>query len=74
MRCPSSRAQASWCAASPIAAGDQRRALAAIAEARARLLASAAKIGDPELRRSFLDDVREHARTLELARAWLGEA
>ncbi|WP_437940977.1 protein kinase domain-containing protein [Sorangium sp. So ce341] len=57
-----------------MAAGDQRRALAAIAEARARLLANAAKIGDPELRRSFLEDVREHARTLELARAWLGEA
>ncbi|WP_437337884.1 protein kinase domain-containing protein [Sorangium sp. So ce394] len=57
-----------------MAAGDQPRALAAIAEARARLLATAAKIGDPELRRSFLEDVREHARTLELARSWLGEA
>ncbi|WP_438001040.1 protein kinase [Sorangium sp. So ce185] len=57
-----------------MAAGDQRRALAAITEARARLLGNAAKIGDPELRRSFLEDVRENARTLELARAWLGEA
>ncbi|WP_438001037.1 protein kinase [Sorangium sp. So ce185] len=57
-----------------MAAGDQQRALAALAEARARLLANAAKIGDPELRRSFLEDIREHARTLELARAWLGEA
>ncbi|WP_437320152.1 protein kinase domain-containing protein [Sorangium sp. So ce385] len=57
-----------------MAAGNQRRALAAIAVARARLLENAAKIGDPELRRSFLEDVRENARTLELARAWLGEA
>ncbi|WP_437320149.1 protein kinase domain-containing protein [Sorangium sp. So ce385] len=57
-----------------MAAGDQQRALAAIAEARVRLLANAAKIGHPELRRSFLEDIREHARTLELARAWLGEA
>ncbi|WP_437675849.1 protein kinase domain-containing protein [Sorangium sp. So ce131] len=57
-----------------MAAGDQPRALAAIADARARLLVNAAKIGDPELRRSFLEDVRENARTLELARAWLGEA
>ncbi|WP_437307228.1 hypothetical protein [Sorangium sp. So ce388] len=32
------------------------------------------KIGDPELRRTFLEDIREHALTLELARAWLGEA
>ncbi|WP_437307236.1 protein kinase domain-containing protein [Sorangium sp. So ce388] len=57
-----------------MAAGDQPRALAAIAEARAHLLANAAKIGDPELRRSFLEDIRENARTFELARAWLGEA
>jgi tetratricopeptide (TPR) repeat protein len=57
-----------------MAAGDREAALAAMAEARARLLESAEKIGDPELRRSFLEDIRENARTLALARAWLGEA
>jgi tetratricopeptide (TPR) repeat protein len=56
------------------AAGHHERALAAIAEARASLLVNAAKIGDPELRRSFLEDIPENARTFELARQWLGEA
>ena len=57
-----------------MAAGDQPRAVAAIVEARARLLENAAKVGDPELRRSFLEDICENARILELARTWLGEA
>jgi tetratricopeptide (TPR) repeat protein len=35
------------------------------------LLARAARIDDSELRRSFLENVPPHARTLELARAWL---
>ena len=34
------------------------------------LEARARRITDPELKRSFLADVPEHARTLELARAW----
>jgi tetratricopeptide (TPR) repeat protein len=41
-----------------------------IADARARLFAIADKIAEP----SFLDDVPENARTLALARAWLGDA
>jgi eukaryotic-like serine/threonine-protein kinase len=44
-----------------------------IREARADLLARAEKIADPALRRCFLEDVTAHARTLDLARAWLGE-
>jgi hypothetical protein len=35
--------------------------------------AIAERIGDPAYRRSFLDEVPENARTLALARAWLGE-
>jgi hypothetical protein len=45
----------------------------AIAEARAHLLATAARIPDPAYRRSFLEEVPENARTLALALAWLGE-
>jgi gamma-glutamyltranspeptidase/glutathione hydrolase len=45
----------------------------AIADARARLLTTAGRIGDPAYRRSFLEDVPENARTLALAHAWLGE-
>jgi len=48
------------------AAGD-RGAAAAIRSARDHLLARAAKIADAELRRSFLDNVPENARTLALA-------
>ncbi|HWU90827.1 MAG TPA: hypothetical protein VN253_26355, partial [Kofleriaceae bacterium] len=44
-----------------------------IAEARARLLATAGEIPDPAYRQSFLEHVPENARTLALARAWLGE-
>jgi tetratricopeptide (TPR) repeat protein len=55
------------------ATGAHDAARAAIAEARTRLLAIAGKIPDPEYRKSFLEDVPENARTLALARAWLGE-
>jgi tetratricopeptide (TPR) repeat protein len=55
------------------AAGEEERARAAIGAARERLLANAAKIGDPVYRASFLESVPENARTLLLARAWLGE-
>ncbi len=55
------------------AAGAHDAARRAIADARARLLAIAGRVPDPEVRRSFLEDVPENARTLELARAWLGE-
>jgi hypothetical protein len=54
------------------ATGDREAARAAIAEARARLLAVADTIADPAYRASFLE-VPENARTLALARAWLGE-
>jgi hypothetical protein len=56
------------------ATGALDAARGAIAGARARLLATAEKIPDPELRKSFLEKVPENARTLALARAWLGEA
>jgi ATP/maltotriose-dependent transcriptional regulator MalT len=52
------------------AVGDHDAARAAIAGARERLLARAAKISDPAMRESFLARVPEHARTLALARAW----
>ena len=41
--------------------------------ARARLQARARRILDPARRRGFLERVVENARTLELARAWVGE-
>jgi hypothetical protein len=37
-------------------------------------LAHAEQIPEPAYRRSFLEQVPENARTLELARAWHGEA
>ncbi|UQA63202.1 hypothetical protein [Polyangium aurulentum] len=55
------------------AAGDLARAREAIGVARDRLRANADKIDDPALHRSFLQSVPENARTLALARAWLGE-
>jgi ATP/maltotriose-dependent transcriptional regulator MalT len=55
------------------ATGDRAAARAAIADARDRLLAAAARISDPRRRDSFLRNVPENARTLELARAWLSE-
>jgi tetratricopeptide (TPR) repeat protein len=51
--------------------GDRAAARAAIAEARDRLLAKAARIGDAGRRATFLERVPENARTLSLARAWL---
>jgi hypothetical protein len=56
------------------ATGAHHAARRAIAEARARLYATAGKIADPAYKRSFLDDVPENARTLARARAWLGDA
>ena len=52
------------------ATGELEEARVAIATARDRLLARAAKIGDEAWRRSFLECVPENSRTLELARAW----
>ncbi|HWO26591.1 MAG TPA: protein kinase, partial [Kofleriaceae bacterium] len=56
------------------ASGAHEAARGAIAAARDRLFAIAGRIADPAYRRSFLEAVPENARTLELARAWLGEA
>jgi eukaryotic-like serine/threonine-protein kinase len=53
------------------AKGDIAAAKAAISAARARLLARAAKIENPEYKRTFLAVVREHARTLMRAGEWL---
>jgi tetratricopeptide (TPR) repeat protein len=49
------------------AAGEPDAARAALSLARDRLLATAAKISDPALRKSFLEDVPYNARTLALA-------
>jgi len=51
-------------------AGQRPRAMIAISAAFERLEERGARIRDSELRRSFLYDVPEHARTLELAAAW----
>ena len=56
------------------ATGAHDAARQAIAEARARLFAIAGKIPEPSYRTSFLESVPENARTLTLARAWLGDA
>jgi tetratricopeptide (TPR) repeat protein len=56
-----------------LATGDHDGARVAIVTARACLLTNADKIGDPAYRKSFLENVPENARTLALARAWLGE-
>ncbi|WP_438014061.1 protein kinase [Sorangium sp. So ce315] len=53
------------------AAGRRDEAAAAIASARAALLARAGKLSDPAWRERFLRDVPDNARTLELARRWL---
>src|SRR6185503_7911091 len=47
--------------------GDAPAARAAIATARDRLLARAARMADAERRRTFLENVPEHVRTLALA-------
>jgi hypothetical protein len=54
------------------AAGDHEAAKVAISSARAHVLGNAAKIGDLEVRRCFLEEVPENRQTLELARAWAG--
>ncbi|WP_437313394.1 protein kinase domain-containing protein [Sorangium sp. So ce385] len=54
------------------ASGRQAEASAAIASARAALLARADKLSDPTWRERFLRDVPDNARTLKLARQWLG--
>lgn len=51
------------------AVGDRAGAARAIADARDRLLARAAQIADPARRRSFLENVAEHARTVRKAAA-----
>jgi hypothetical protein len=53
------------------AEGDIEGARAAVAAARERLLARAGKIKNPEHRRTFLSNVREHVRTLARAGEWL---
>jgi eukaryotic-like serine/threonine-protein kinase len=55
------------------AAGNIEAAKVAIREVRDDLLARADMIDDPKYRRSFLQQVRVHARILELAKAWLGD-
>jgi len=54
------------------ATGAHDAARAAIAQARARVLAVAGRIADPDYRASFLAHVPENARTLALAATWLG--
>jgi hypothetical protein len=53
--------------------GRHDEACAALANARGRLLAMATKIGDPAYQKSFLENVPENRRILDLARQWLGE-
>jgi len=55
------------------ATGDHAGAARALSVARDRLRIRAARIGDLALRRRFLEDLPENARTLTLARQWLGE-
>jgi hypothetical protein len=55
------------------ATGDHAAACRALAAARDRVIGNAGKIGDPELRRSFLEAVPENARTLALAAQWLAD-
>jgi predicted Ser/Thr protein kinase/tetratricopeptide (TPR) repeat protein len=52
------------------AAGDREAAREAIATARVRIMERAAMIHDPLWKESFLQLVRENARTLELAKQW----
>ena len=55
------------------ATGARDAACRAIAEARTHLFATAGRIPDPARKQSFLEIVPENARTLALARAWLGD-
>jgi hypothetical protein len=54
------------------ASGSWDEAAAAIGSARDHLLARAERIGDPVWRERFLRNVTDNARTLALARQWLG--
>jgi eukaryotic-like serine/threonine-protein kinase len=54
------------------ASGRRDEAEVAIRSAKAALLARAEKLSDPTWRERFLRDVPDNARTLELARDWLG--
>ncbi len=56
------------------AAGDRAAAASAIAAARLRLLQRAASISSEARRESFLRNVPENARTLDLAARWCGAA
>jgi tetratricopeptide (TPR) repeat protein len=56
------------------ATGAHEAAARAIAAARARLLATADQITDPDYKASFLERVPENARTLALADTWLGDS
>ncbi len=53
-------------------AGDHDAARAAIKEAVDRLRVRASWVQDPSMRQSFMERVPENARTMELARLWLG--
>jgi hypothetical protein len=55
------------------AAGEHEQAREAIALARDHLLARAARFSDSNWRDSFLANIPEHARTLQLAAEWLGD-
>ncbi|MDC3988007.1 serine/threonine-protein kinase [Polyangium jinanense] len=56
------------------ATGNHARARALLLDTRDLLLSRAATIDDPELRRSFLENVPENARILALAAAWEKDA
>ena len=56
-----------------LANGRNAEARAALANARDRILAIAAKLTDPAYQKSFLEDAPESRRILGLAREWLGE-
>lgn len=53
-----------------LATGEVEAASAMLSAGRERLLAEAARVTDPKMRRSFLRSVPEHARTLELLSEW----
>ncbi|HZF53728.1 MAG TPA: protein kinase [Polyangiaceae bacterium] len=53
-----------------LATGEVESATAMLSAGRERLLAEAARVTDPKMRRSFLRSVPEHARTLELLSEW----
>ena len=55
------------------ATGDEDGARRAIADGRDRILARAASLRDPAIRQGFLTRVPSNAKTLTLAREWLGE-